>query len=166
MLAAKSEGAYNVGQICEIYSYLRSKWKYVNDPADNEYVAYASESIRDSHLSGDCDDFAVLMASCILAIGGEVNINTASRGNEGHAFTEVNIAGANLSDVTAAVQEHFGMYANIISPLATRRDGNYLWLNLDWQTSYPGGNYWLNQSYDNWNCYTRQNGEWVWRKLR
>ena len=61
LLASKSEGSYNLGQICEIYSYLRKKWKYVNDPVDNEYVAYASESIQDCNLSGDCDDFAVLM---------------------------------------------------------------------------------------------------------
>lgn len=166
MLASKSEGPYNVRQICEIYSYLRNKWKYVNDPADKEYVAYASESICDSHLSGDCDDFAVLMAACILSIGGNACINTASRGNEGHAFAEVDVSQFNMTEVESTVMDYFGKYMNISTPLSTRHDGNRIWLNLDWQTSYPGGKYWLNRNYDVFNCYFRQNGQWIWQKIR
>lgn len=167
MLAAKSEGNFNLGQICEVYSYLRNKWQYVNDPVDNEYVAYASESIQDCHLSGDCDDFAVLMAACMLSIGGEVCINTAQTSNgEGHAFAEVDVARFSQSDVENTVLEYFGKYTRIPSPLSYRRDGNHLWLNLDWQTSYPGGNYWVNQNYSSWDTYVRESGTWTWRKLR
>lgn len=166
LLAAESEGPFNVGQICEIYSYLRKKWKYVNDPADNEYVAYASESIQESHLSGDCDDFAILMAACMLAIGGEVCINTAQNGNEGHAFTEIDVSRFQQSDVENSVQSYFGKYTRIPSPLSYRREGNHVWLNLDWQTTFPGGNYWLEQHYTSWDSYVRESGNWLWKKLK
>lgn len=166
MLALKSEGSFNVGQICEIYSYLRNKWKYVNDPADNEYVAYASESIIDSHLSGDCDDFAVLMASCILAVGGEACINTAYAAGEGHAFAEVDVSRFQQDDIESSVQSYFGKYSFIPATLCYRRDGNRLWLNLDWQTAFPGGNYWADQQYTSWDSYVREDGTWTWKKLR
>ena len=74
-LAGKSPGPFNAGQICEIFDYCFKNWKYVNDPTGAEYVASASESIE-GNLAGDCDDFAILIASCIMAIGGDACINT------------------------------------------------------------------------------------------
>ena len=44
-------------------------WVYVNDPAGTDYYAKASESLR--LLRGDCDDYAILMASLIESIGGD-----------------------------------------------------------------------------------------------
>lgn len=165
LIASNSAGPYNLGQICEIYSYLRNKWKYVNDPADNEYVAYASESIQDCNLSGDCDDFAILMAACLMAVGGEVCINTTQTYNgDGHAFTEVDVSRFTMSEIQDAVEKYFGTYTRIPSTLCYRRDGGHVWLNLDWQTTYPGGNYWANQNYNRWDCYTRYNGQWIWQK--
>ena len=167
LLASKSEGTYNLGQICEIYSYLRNKWKYVNDPVDNEYVAYASESIQDCNLSGDCDDFAVLMAACLLAVGGEVCINTSQTYNgDGHAFTEVDVSRFSMTEVRDVVEEYFGTYTRIPSTLNYRCEGNHVWLNLDWQTMYPGGNYWANQNYSSWDCYTRDNSRWVCQQIK
>lgn len=158
-LAAKSPGPYNPGQICEIFDYCYNKWRYVNDPKDKEYVASASESIEGS-LVGDCDDFAVLMASCILAVGGRVCINTGQTETSGHAFTEVDISQFDESSVLNTIKSHFSQY-NITS-LATRRDGDRLWMNLDWQAAYPGGRYWMCSERDS---YPYEDGRWTWKKL-
>lgn len=159
-LAAKSPGPYNIGQVCEIFNYCYNKWRYVNDPADQEYVARASESIAAS-LTGDCDDFAVLVASCILAVGGKPCINTGHNAHGGHAFTEVDIARFDPDEVLSTIKKQFSAYT--INSLATRRDGEHLWLNLDWQAAYPGGPYYdCSRSRDS---YPYENGQWTWKKL-
>ena len=160
-LAARSPGEYNIGQICEIFDYCYNNWSYVNDPADSEYVARASESISSS-LAGDCDDFAVLMASCIIAIGGHPCLNVGYNPGGGHAFTEVDISGWDEQEVMSEIQKHFSAYE--ISELAIRREGNHTWLNLDWQASYPGGKYYDCSS--SWNAYPYICGKWTWEKLR
>ena len=159
-LAAKSPGPYNIGQVCEIFDYCFDKWRYVNDPADSEYVARASETISAS-LTGDCDDFAVLLASCILAIGGRPCINTGQGPEGGHAFTEVDIAQWGESAVLEEVNKRFAAYN--VSSLSTRRDGEHLWMNLDWQARYPGGRYY-NCSYGR-DAYPYLNGHFTWEKL-
>lgn len=139
-LAGRAPGRFNMKQICEIFDYCYNNWHYVNDPAGTEYVARASESIHNS-LSGDCDDFAVLMASCIIAIGGEASIITASRGDgRGHAYAEVCISSFSENDVLSVVRARFPQY-NISSLHISSHDGK-TWLNLDWQAGYPGGPYW------------------------
>lgn len=160
-LAARKPGPFNPGQICEIYAYCFQKWSYVNDPIDSEYVAKASETINCS-LVGDCDDFAVLMASCMLAIGGRPCINTGTNtAGEGHAFTEIDISQFNESDVLAAVRECFPAYN--ITKLNCRKDGEYVWMNLDWMTPYPGGEYYdCSQARES---YPYINGQWEWRHL-
>ena len=160
-LAAKSAGPYNIGQVCDIFDYCYNKWRYVNDPADIEYVARASESIAAS-LTGDCDDFAVLVASCILAVGGKPCINIGFNPRGGHAFTEVDIAGFDQSEVLNTIKKHFSAYP--VTSLATRRDGSHLWLNLDWQAAYPGGPYYdCSQKRES---YPFENGGWTWKKLK
>ena len=160
-LASRAPGPFNPRQICEIFSYCNKKWSYVNDPADSEYVARASESIS-CHLVGDCDDFAVLLASCMLAVGGRPCLNTGHNSEGGHAFTEVDIAQFNESEVLKVVREYFPAYN--ITRLNCRRDGEHNWLNLDWQAPYPGGDY-----YDcshKWNTYPYVDGRWTWKRLR
>lgn len=159
-LAARASGNFNPRQICEIFNYCYRKWSYVNDPADSEYVAKASETIYNS-LTGDCDDFAILMASCILAVGGRPCINTGHNQGGGHAFTEVDISLFNEIDVLNTIREFYP--AANISFLNYRVDGQYKWLNLDWQADYPGGEY--------YNCSLRRDtypyidGSWRWVRL-
>ena len=161
-LAGRSKGSFNPGQICEIFDYCYKKWRYVNDPTGQEYVARASESIA-SYLTGDCDDFAVLMASCLLAVGADVCINTGHHGSgTGHAFAEVDITAFGYDDVLETVRSRFSSYK--ISSLNCRSDGRRKWLNLDWQAAYPGGPYYDCSS--SWSAYTCINGEWVWHRLR
>jgi hypothetical protein len=97
-IAGKNEGEFNLGQICDVFDHCYKNWKYVNDPIQNEIYDYASNSVNNG-LNGDCDDFAILVCSMILAIGGEARINFAFNSTgEGHAFTEVNIGQTNVDE--------------------------------------------------------------------
>lgn len=161
-LAARSEGPFNPGQICEIFDYCFKKWRYVNDPKGHEYVARASESIA-SYLTGDCDDFAILMASCLLAVGADVCVNTGwNKSGEGHAFCEVDISRFNKSVVLDIIRERFTQYD--ISLLNVRNDANHVWLNLDWQAAYPGGPYF--DCSNGRSAYPCVDAKWSWKKLR
>lgn len=160
-LAGRSQGNFNPGQICDIFDYCYKKWRYVNDPKGHEYVARASESIA-SYLTGDCDDFAVLMASCLLAVGADICVNTGDNPSGGHAFTEVDISPFSESEVLTMIKERFDNYN--ISQLNTRNANGKKWLNLDWQASYPGGPYYdCSLGRDAYPCI---NGQWNWEKLR
>ena len=160
-LAGRSAGTFNPGQICEIFDYCYKKWRYVNDPNGHDYVARASETIA-SYLTGDCDDFAVLMASCLLAVGADVCVNLGINPNGAHAFTEVDISNLNQSDVFETIKEHFKSYN--VSQLHTRNANGKVWLNLDWQAAYPGGPYYDCSS--SWHAYPCIDGKWQWDKLR
>lgn len=159
-LAGKSPGNFNAGQICEIYDYCFNNWKYVNDPNGHEYVASASESIE-GNLAGDCDDFAVLMASCMLAIGGNACVNVGAGPDGCHAFTEVDIAPIGISAMRSEISKRYRGVSN----LATRTDGSHLWLNLDWfgVPKHPGGCYFDCRNFRS--AYPCINGEWRWEKL-
>lgn len=157
-LAARSPGSYKIDQICEIFNYCYKKWRYVSDPAGQEYVASASESIAAS-LTGDCDDFAVLIASCIIAIGGEATIVTAENIDSGHAYAEVNITDFDKNHVLDVISDYFSQYD--ISSLHTRQHNGKMWLNLDWQAGYPGGPYW-NCLAKNIYTYSSTTNSWSW----
>ena len=136
-IAGQSPGSYNLGQICDIFDHCYNGWKYVNDPKGNEIYESASNTISNG-LNGDCDDFAVLVCSMVLSIGGEARINFAYGQNEGHAFTEVNIGNTEVDEYISA--RYKSVYDN--SGIWTRsdEDGNK-WLNLDWFANHPGGKY-------------------------
>lgn len=145
-LAAKSEGNFNIDQVCEIYDQVFDNWKYVNDPKGSEYFSKASNSIN-VRLKGDCDDFAILMASLIQSVGGTVRINLASGTTGGHAFAEVYLNEA-PENVRKKLDRH---YKNFFQKLfgISKVEGIYyrndpkggIWLNLDWSSKYPGGDY-------------------------
>lgn len=158
-LAGRSSGSKEFKQICEIFDYCYNKWHYVNDPAGQEYVARASESIH-NNLSGDCDDYAVLMASCMLAIGFEPSIITAYRGDgSGHAYAEVCISQFNENDILKVVKSRFPQYT--ISSLHTSNHDGKKWLNLDWQAGYPGGPYWSSNNKGTY-VYSASSNNWHW----
>lgn len=137
-IAGNNAGEFNLGQICDVFDHCYKNWKYVNDPIQKEIYGYASNSILNG-LNGDCDDFAILVCSMILAIGGEARINFAFNSTgEGHAFTEVNIGQTNVDEYISKrfskSQDFTGVWTRVDA------EGNH-WLNLDWQASYPGGKY-------------------------
>ncbi len=138
--AGKSAGVYNIGQVCNIFAAIRPpNWHYVNDPLGNEFYSKASLTISQTNLSGDCDDYAVLMFSLITSIGGEARLNFVWGLQGGHAFTEVNISKFNFLEVERTIKSNFPDYD--INRINYRTDNSGTWLNLDWWASYPGGPY-------------------------
>ena len=77
-------------QLYRIHRFVSSQWKYVSDPNVN-WFDYASPARRTLALglAGDCDDFAVLLASLFAAIGARVRILHGYTPPMGHAWTEV-----------------------------------------------------------------------------
>lgn len=129
------EGDHTLIQSFSIFKVINSGWVYVSDPADGEYFAKASESAP--LLAGDCDDHAVLMASCIKAIGGRVRLVRTT----GHIYPELCVGDA------AGLQKAVYLIRNVLfadearyADLYYHTDANgERWINLDYTRHYPGG---------------------------
>lgn len=116
-------GEYSTEQVCDIYDHIIRNWGYRSDPAESEYFACASESIGNG-LRGDCDDFAILMAACVQAIGGKTRVVLAN----GHAWAEVHVE--NLEEVRKAICQRYETHS-----IHYHQDPeDECWLNLDWWT--------------------------------
>lgn len=113
-IASRAPGSYSIGQVCEIYNYVNSGWRYINDPSSRgDYINSASESIEIGERAGcagvgDCEDFAVLMASLIEAIGGKTRIIHTTR----HAYAEVYIGNEqqgndNIANILTWVRDNY-----------------------------------------------------------
>jgi hypothetical protein len=135
------EGNYNIAQICDLWETVYNRWTYVNDPKGSEYFSPASRTIQ-LGLKGDCDDFAITVGSIIQSIGGSTRIVTAYNQEGGHAYPEV-LIGTNKTDLdkigTYIVKRYHSK--GIAYHTTTRSGVTQYWLNLDWQSRYPGGKY-------------------------
>jgi hypothetical protein len=145
-LASAYPGEYNIDQICKIYNHIYKNWKYVNDPRGTDYLSKASQTIE-SNLTGDCDDFAILIATAIESIGGRTRISFASNASGGHAFTEVYFAD-DPQKLYDRINYHFQGLLEYIFDISKVKKINYrtdrvkgYWLNLDYTSKYPGGTY-------------------------
>lgn len=119
-----------IRQVLTIHRYIAGKWKYVNDPLfePGDYYSPADRTIA-LGLAGDCDDFAVLLASCVEAVGGRARILHGSCSEGGHAWCEVYV-GAAWSDAVAETRKLYP--SRSVSYLTPRGHSDY-WLCLDWQ---------------------------------
>lgn len=138
-IAAMDAGNFNLAQICDIFDYCYNNWHYVNDPSSGDLYQSASSSLSNG-LSGDCDDFAILVCSMLMSIGGDARITAAYNGSNGHAYTEISLGKADMKKVanyiaarysavwTGKVNYHIDKYGNC-------------WLNMDWWAKHPGGKY-------------------------
>ena len=122
-------------QCFAVFTEIRNRWNYVNDPKGKEYIARASESLQ--HFSGDCDDHAILMAACIRAIGGTPRLIHTG----GHIYPEMLIG--KRSDLEAA---NYLIKEVLFTKESNEKDIHYhidergqIWLNLDYTARYPGG---------------------------
>lgn len=137
LLIARKYNGKKFKQLSKIYEYLHDKWSYVNDPYGEEYFAKASESCQ--VLAGDCDDYAVLMASCLYAIG----FNTRVLVTEGHAYAEV-YAGSTKKELKNAIKnikDSFFWMSLVSDGVHYHVEDSGYWINLDWTSVYPGGKY-------------------------
>ncbi len=150
-IAAADEGPYRVEQVARIWSDVRGRWRYVNDPRGDEYFSLASQTIEnqtaDNELVGDCDDFAILLAAMIEAIGGEARIVMLDGDQGGHAYAEACIQdepGEVARRLSTHYRRHWDRYLGRqgISNIHFRSSPDCpVWLNLDWNARVPGGPY-------------------------
>ncbi|MBN1324195.1 MAG: transglutaminase domain-containing protein [Methanotrichaceae archaeon] len=146
IIAADYPGDHTIDQICSIYEYLKGGWHYVPDPRGIDYFFPASESLDIGEQAncagaGDCDDFAILMATLIESIGGTTRIVLADNVSGAHAYAEVYLGTLDAADHTVKevvdwLREHYAT-ENIFVHINS--DNKDVWLNLDWSADNPGG---------------------------
>lgn len=130
---------FKFGQICRQLSlirYIRDNYKYVRDPNGFDYFAPPQESIL--LLAGDCDDYSILMASTLKAIGADVRIIWAP----GHVYPELYCGNKNSFDKYAGAIYSFFEKEIGNKKIFYRLDknGDY-WINIDYTDLYPGSTY-------------------------
>ncbi|ORC37390.1 hypothetical protein B4O97_04150 [Marispirochaeta aestuarii] len=127
-----SPGPEGIAQILSIHRYIAAEWKYISDPLSSgtDYYSPADRTIA-LGLSGDCDDFAVLLASCIEAIGGRARILHGSCSDGAHAWAEAYIGSVAAWNETVSITRKFypGRSVSYLEP----RSADDYWLCLDWQ---------------------------------
>jgi tetratricopeptide (TPR) repeat protein len=148
-LVGNASGNLNIKQICNIYNYMCSNWGYINDPRGREVFQHATYTLKMGDLDnkigyGDCDDFAILMASFIENIGGATMVVLASdpSGRSGHIFAEVYLGklgpdGQNIDHIIEWLRKKYNnseIGYDIPEPVSGE-----IWLNLDYNTMHPGG---------------------------
>lgn len=136
---SQSSGKFNISQVCDIFDYCFDNWNYVSD-ASFETFQSASKSINNG-LRGDCEDFAILLSSMLISIGGDARITTAFKNSSsGHAYAEINLGNANMQDVANYIAAR---YKRVWTGKIHYRIDSYknCWMNLDWSTGHPGGEY-------------------------
>lgn len=158
-ITANISGDLTIDQICAIYDYIKfgnnytNGWNYISEPGWLDVSTYANETLelgeRTRHSGvGDCDDFAILMASLIEAIGGTSKVILAYGNGTGHAFTEVYLGqvGVNTYDIIMIDQWLKQNYKTNLIWLRFDENTSEVWLNLDWWQDkngdyHPGGPY-------------------------
>jgi hypothetical protein len=138
-------------QYFSIFKEVRNNWRYVFDPAENEFYSHASETIRllksDGKFKGDCDDYSILMAACIKAIGGKVRLvrtRVDQKGQKiGHVYPEVMIGDIkDLENINYLIHEVLFEAENKGQPIYFCKDPDgSVWLNFDYSDYYPGSPY-------------------------
>lgn len=112
-----------VEQILAMRTYVNKNWHYIYDPAtgkDTWRSAEATLSLKyQGQYSGDCDDFAILMASFARQVGLKSRMIGAYDGNSGHAFAEFLVP----VNETKNKNLHGTDY---------RTDSSGKWVSLDW----------------------------------
>ncbi|MBL8966460.1 MAG: hypothetical protein JNG85_05570 [Spirochaetaceae bacterium] len=125
--------AEGLRQVALVHGALSSSWAYVSDPGVKwtDYVSPARRTIA-LGLAGDCDDFAVVVASCAAAIGGRVRIMHGYDSKGGHAWAELWLGRG--TDAAAALAELSRLLGRPAAAIAVDRDGRGdSWLVLDWR---------------------------------
>ena len=144
-----SSGNRKVIHYFSIFKEIRANWLYVFDPEDSEFYSLASETIKllnsDGKFKGDCDDYSILMAACIKAVGGKVRLvrTRIQRGGEtvGHVYPEVMVGNVkDLENINYLIRTVLFEKENSGKPIFYCEDPDgSVWLNFDYNDFYPGG---------------------------
>lgn len=167
-IVAGHYGELSIDQVFAIYDYMRyglneiggqndvGEWVYVSDPAEssNEADSYRSandtlrlgEMIKHSGV-GDCDDFAIVMASLMGAIGGtsRIVVVQGENGDPVHAYSEVYLGILDEPDDDIYFLADLVRMKYNVDRVYTHIDPSTkaVWLNLDTpmnlgENAYPG----------------------------
>ncbi|MCW7076290.1 MAG: hypothetical protein OCU18_03215 [Candidatus Syntrophoarchaeum sp.] len=124
-------GEYNIYQVCSIFDHVSESIEYVSDPPEEEYWQTPTETLH--RRRGDCDDYAILIAAMIEAIGGTGRIYLT----DDHMFAAVFVGDeARCEKVRDAVRAYYN------TPLTVYfiEDEYGAWMVLDATKSiYAGG---------------------------
>jgi len=139
---------YCINKICNIYDFMiygkrcYGGWLFDSDPRASDYLSSASETLETGKSlgrsgRGDCDDFAILLASFIESIGGSTRLMLAKNGTANHMYVELYLGtwGDDKTDVMLDwIKNRYH-----VDELYYHRSNDYgVWLNMDYW-SYPGG---------------------------
>ena len=132
-----AEYDYNYRHVVKYFSIFKvmTVWNYTSDPKGEDYYATASESIR--LMAGDCDDYAILMAALIKAVGGEVRLVRTSN----HLYPEVKICSYDqFPEIINIIKNRLFFKESLGNRIYYHLDEwNNVWLNFDYTNIYPGG---------------------------
>lgn len=112
-----------VEQILAMQKYINKNWHYIYDPEtgkDTWRSAEATLSLKyKGQYSGDCDDFAILMASIARQIGLRSRMVGGFDGDNGHAFAEFLVPDNESNNKNLNGKDY-------------RNDYSGMWVSLDW----------------------------------
>lgn len=137
MICPENTGPFNIGQVCDIFDYLQTNWEYISDPYRAEFFADAQQSL--THYRGDCDDFAIALATCIRSVGGLCRIVAGYRLKGGHAYAQVCLGATNLLDIDRYLMDRYPENGSQFEYCVQVDKWGNRWLNLDNRHSSPGG---------------------------
>ena len=122
-------------QCFAVFKEINSRWNYVNDPKEGDYIATASESLE--YFSGDCDDHSILMAAAIRSIGGTPRLIHT----KGHIYPEILIGSMiDLEKVNFLIKNVLFVKESYKKKIHYHIDERgQVWMNLDYTAKYPGG---------------------------
>jgi hypothetical protein len=122
-------------QCFAVFKEINSRWNYVNDPKEGDYIATASESLE--YFSGDCDDHSILMAAAIRSIGGTPRLIHT----KGHIYPEILIGSLiDLEKVNYLIKNVLFVKESNGKKIHYHIDERgQVWMNLDYTAKYPGG---------------------------
>ncbi len=151
MIVGVSPGEHTIGQVCVIYEKIKNNWNISGDPRGTDYYRFANETLRQGKKAnligaGDCDDFALLMASMIESIGGSTRVILAYSPSGSHAYAEVYLGkkgSYNVNEIKKWLMLKYGV--DQINTHWNKENGD-IWLNLDWGkniaiAAYPGASF-------------------------
>jgi transglutaminase-like putative cysteine protease len=135
-------GSYNILQVAAIFDHVYRGWNYSRDPFGLEHFEKAGVSVYT--MTGDCDDYAILMVSMLKSLGGEGRIVCVS----GHAYPEVylgkDLAETDIEEYREKLNEYYqdkGSRTRVKHLNYHRDKDGTCWMNMDYQDRYPGGRF-------------------------
>ena len=145
LISREHGGTFRMSQACDIWEAVYSRWTYIEDPDGGDYFSPASRTIA-LGFRGDCDDFAIVVAAMIEAVGGDARIVYAYNGTAGHAYPEVFVGTTQDEFDKAARYIRQRYHVTDVGCHVTRdNSGTRYWLNLDWWSNHPGGTFYADE---------------------